>query len=110
MTKILNDLGQEPGSASTRDSLPNTALTEEEFIDHCLSNMMGGWVPVSRYLKLYPEDSQGRIHSRVKQGGWVRGVHYSAPRGGFPWVNLPAIREWIAKGEQPWAPGFHESP
>ncbi len=75
-------------------------MTEDEFIDHCLADMMGGWVPVSRYLKLYPEETQGMIASRVKRGIWVRREHYAAPRGGPGWVNLPAIRRWVETAPQ----------
>lgn len=76
-------------------------LSEEEFVEKCLSDMMGGWVPLSRYLKLYPEDSANKVHKRVQQGEWKRQVHYAAPKGGFAWVNLKAVRLWI-EGQGLW--------
>lgn len=70
-------------------------LSEEDFIVKCLTDMMGGWVPLATYLKMFPDESQNAIHKRVQQGKWLRQVHYSAPKGGAGWVNLPAVRLWL---------------
>jgi hypothetical protein len=74
-------------------------MTEDEFIDHCLANMMNGWVPLRVYLRMYPTETEGKVHTRVKRGVWTRRVHYAAPKGGSPWVNLPKVREWIEADE-----------
>jgi hypothetical protein len=70
-------------------------LTEDEFIEHCLNDMMGGWIPVTLYVRLYPTENLNKIHKRVQQGVWQRQVHYAVPKGGTGWVNLPAIRLWL---------------
>lgn len=75
-------------------------MTENEFIDHCLSDMMGGWVPVTRYLKMFPEETDDMIYGRVRRGIWKRREHYSAPQGGAGWINLPAIRRWLEESQQ----------
>lgn len=75
------------------DSQP--PMTEQEFIEKCLSDFMSGWVPVDRYLQLYPEETAGKIQGRVKQGRWQRGVEYACPKGSRPWINLPAVRRWL---------------
>lgn len=70
-------------------------MSEEDFIVHCLSDMMNGWVPLVLYLRMFPDESANKVHKRVQQGGWKRQVHYAAPDGGGAWVNLPAIRLWL---------------
>lgn len=70
-------------------------LSEEQFVERCLKDMLGGWVPLPQYLKMVPEETANKIHKRVQQGTWLRQVHYAAPDGGCAWVNLPAIRLWI---------------
>lgn len=77
-------------------------MSEEEFVEKCLSDMMGGWIPLERYLKLYPEEKANAVHKRVQQGVWQRQVHYAAPRGSSAWVNLPAIRLWLEGKLGPW--------
>lgn len=75
------------------------ALSEQDFIEKALSDMMGGWVPIAVYLRMYPDENINKIHKRVHQGGWKRRVHYSAPQGGSPWINLPAVKAWLEAAE-----------
>lgn len=70
-------------------------LTEEEFIAKITKDMMGGWVPLQVYLQAYPMETANAVHNRVRRGHWQHRVHYSAPKGGGAWVNVPAIRLWL---------------
>lgn len=70
-------------------------MTEEDFIQKCLKDMMGGWVPMPIYLKMFSTENINKIHKRVQQGRWHRQVHYAAPDGGTAWINLPAVRLWV---------------
>jgi hypothetical protein len=77
-------------------------MTEPEFVEHALNDMLGGWVPLAVYQRMFPEETTNAIHIRVKRGIWQRRVHYIAPSGSSPWVNLKAIRAWLeASAEAP---------
>lgn len=70
-------------------------LSEEDFIKKCLTDMLGGWVPLAMYLQMFPTETKNAIYKRVQQGAWQRQVHYAAPKGGGAWVNLPAVKAWV---------------
>ncbi len=92
MTKIMTDAEVQDLITTIRQ---NEKMTEEDFVEHCLTNMMGGWVPVATYLRMFPDETMNAIHKRVQQGGWTRQVHYAAPKGSTSWINLPAVRLWL---------------
>jgi hypothetical protein len=53
-----------------------------------------GWVPLAEYCKLTGEKA-ATVHKRVHDGGWERGVHYSAPADtGSGYVNVAAAEAW----------------
>lgn len=71
------------------------ALSEEQFVERCLKDMMGGWVPLARYLQMFPDETANAVYKRVQNGVWAKQVHYAKPTGSAAWVNLPAIRLWV---------------
>lgn len=73
----------------------NALLTEEEFVEKCLRDIMHGWVPMEQYLKMYPTETAAKVHKRVQNKAWQKQVHYAAPKGSAAWVNLIAIRSWL---------------
>jgi hypothetical protein len=70
-------------------------LNEEQFVERCLGDLMGGWIPLAQYLRMFPDESANAVYKRVQSGVWRKQVHYVAPQGSPAWVNLPAIRLWL---------------
>lgn len=73
-------------------------MTNDEYRRWVVEYMMQGWIPLRMYFRLYPTETQQAVDSRLVKKQWLRGVHHSVPVGGSPWVNLIAIREWVAAG------------
>lgn len=71
------------------------SLSEEAFTEKCLRDLLGGWIPLEQYLKMFPSETANKVYKRVQQGAWQVQVHYAAPKGSTAWVNLIAIRLWI---------------
>lgn len=96
MKKVeLSNIRREEVNKLLADIRDNALLTEEEFVEKCLRDIMNGWVPLEQYLKMYPTETINKVHKRVQQGAWQRQVHYAAPKGSAAWVNLIAIRAWL---------------
>lgn len=75
---------------------PIAEMSAEEYARWMAEQMMGGWVPIDRYMRMFPNEKRKNIETRLQRGIWKRGVHYSVPqRGSRAWVNLIAIRKWI---------------
>lgn len=73
-------------------------MTDLEYSAWVTERMMGGWVPLRDYLRHYPGETQAKVDTRIARGIWLRGVHYSVPKGSRAWINLLAIRKWIEDG------------
>jgi hypothetical protein len=84
----------------SEDLMPNFEVpqgakkTDKEYLEEIIKDMMCGWVPAKLYMELYGETID-QIKHRVKSGIWRHGEHYTVPRGGSSWVNIPAIRQWL---------------
>lgn len=71
-------------------------MTNQEFMDYVIKQSLRGWIPLSTYLRLLPEETRSAVSSRIKRKHWQRGVHFNTPKGGDMWVNLHAIADWAA--------------
>lgn len=77
-------------------SKPIAEMSAEEYTLWIAEKMMGGWVPIEHYMRMYPREKRNNIDKRLKRGIWKHGVHYAVPdRAARAWVNLLAIRAWI---------------
>lgn len=79
---------------------PFTEMTPREYDAFIVEHMMQGWVPLRDYLRHFKGESANGVQTRVSRGYWKLGVQYATPKGGGPWVNLVAVRDWIAGGAQ----------
>lgn len=50
------------------------------------------WIPLTRYLEMFPEETAGGVAVRRRRGFWVEGVHIRKARGMDTWVNLRNIK------------------
>ena len=75
-------------------------MTDDEFREFVVNQMLQGWIPVKMYLKMFPTETLSGIDTRVARKHWVQGVHYNSPPGSTAWVNLIKIREWASGQEQ----------
>lgn len=75
-------------------------MDDLEYSAWVAERMMGGWIPLAQYQRVYPEETQAKIDTRIARKVWLRGVHYVVPPQSRAWVNLPAIRAWIESGAQ----------
>lgn len=73
-------------------------MDDAEYSAWVAEKMMGGWIPLRQYLRMYPEETQAKIDTRLSRKVWKRGVHYVTPAHSRAWVNLIKIREWIEDG------------
>lgn len=73
-------------------------MSDEEYSAWVMEQLMGGWVPLAQYMRLYPEETKAKIDTRIARKVWIRGVHYEVPPQSRAWVNLIAIRVWIESG------------
>ena len=53
------------------------------------------WIPVERYLELFPTQTMNAVRQRRYRGTWKEDVHIRTPAGMGTWVNLRAIKELI---------------
>lgn len=80
---------------------PLAEMSAEEYALWIGEKMMGGWVPIEHYMRMFPKEKRKNIEVRLKRGIWKRGVHYAVPdRSSRAWVNLLAIRAWIESDQQ----------
>lgn len=70
-------------------------MDDAEYSAWVTERMMGGWIPLRDYQRLYPAETQAKIDTRLARKVWVRGVHYAVPPQSRAWVNVIAIRKWI---------------
>lgn len=77
---------------------PAAKMSNDEFREFVLNNMLEGWIPLNTYLTILTSETKISVNNRVAKGFWQRGVHYSVVKGGGTWVCLVAIREWVKSG------------
>lgn len=53
------------------------------------------WIPLSRYLLMFPEDNANAIRARRHRGIWLDGVHINVQTGMGTWVNLHEVKKMI---------------
>lgn len=73
-------------------------MSDAEYSAWVAERMMGGWIPLRDYQRIYPAETQAKIDTRLARKVWKRGVHYEVPPQSRAWVNLLAIRAWIESG------------
>lgn len=73
-------------------------MSDEEYSAWVAERMMGGWIPLRDYFRMYPGETQAKIDTRIARKVWLRGVHYAVPPQSRAWVNLREIRKWIESG------------
>lgn len=78
--------------------LDPSKMSDDEYRDWAMRVLMGGWIPLRDYFRMYPSETQSAIDTRVNRKVWQRGVHYVVPPNANAWVNLIAIREWVQRG------------
>ena len=82
------------------DQMPSLdKMTNDEFHTFVLEQMMQGWMPLKTYMRYFPSETKLAIEARLARGVWERGVHYTTPPRGAPWVNIIAIRKWVTGDE-----------
>lgn len=74
---------------------PVNEMTNDEFFNFVVNQGLKGWVPLETYLRIFPEESKEAIETRIKRRHWLRGVHYTTPKGSRMWVNIIAIGAWV---------------
>lgn len=55
------------------------------------------WIPLARYLLMFPEESPAAIRQRRQRGHWTDGVHVKLQPGMGTWVNLKAVKALLER-------------
>lgn len=89
---------------------PITEMSPQEYAFWIAEKMMGGWVPIEHYMRMFPHEKRKNIDIRLQRGIWQRGVHYSVPdRSNRAWINLLAVRRWIEEGQKERSDGYDDN-
>jgi hypothetical protein len=55
------------------------------------------WIPLARYMEMFPEETASAIRQRRRRGFWLIGVHISVTPGMGTWINLREVKALIEK-------------